>query len=888
MHFGGGFADGLFRAALWPLMGLAALCCLSLGARPAEAGTLSPGRFDNARAGGFATMEILPDKPDKPGGTKGSEKPAPIPRLFVPLKRTEVRGDVAGPLVRLRQIQTYGFSSKEFGKTVAALYRFPLPGDAAVTDVRVRFGDAEITATLKEREKAKKEYDEAVKAGNPAALLTREAPDVFTLAVAGIRPDQDVTVETRFVQLARPEGERWSLRIPLTVVPRYVRSDELESRHAQGQPLAVLRDPGHRFSLDLSFRGVEDVKSPTHELRRQAAPDGGERVLLAQGEVIPDRDCVLTWSPPREPGRASLTLFRAEGPGGAKGDAKEGLFLALVAPAETKGEPATAPREAVLLVDHSGSMQGAKWAAADWAAKKFLRGLNDRETFNLCLFHNTTRWYAPRPVKATRAEVDRAIRFLEEHRDDGGTELGVALEQALSQARTKGAATRRVLVVTDAQVSDQGRILRLADGEFARPDRRRIDLLCVDAAPNSLLARQLAERGGGIVRFLTSSPEEEDVTTALDEVLADGAAPVLAGLRLESTAPFVVSGRRPLAAGEKGWRAADLGDLPAGRAIWVVGRLPKEDPEARFRLAAQGLKEPLEAKVLRADPEEARAIRALYGAGQTLGIEFLISSGLEGRELEEGLTRLGYDPVTDMAPAGGGKKVYAENARGEAAARLKGLLVRESLRYGAACSETAFVAVRKEKGKPVEAFVPVGNALASGWSEEFLSAGAPMPAPAGGSGGFFLFRKSAPAPMAPVYEAADGNAGAPAPISPAPSDRATIFSGAPALSGGEATLFDSGRKGEAARLPKGAAVLSELFLSLKGRVDPARLAGATLEIYLEDPSLPRAKVSLKDLLDSGGTRPLNLNYRPGKLFRVVLRDPGGALSGVSLSLGLAW
>jgi Ca-activated chloride channel family protein len=125
-----------------------------------------------------------------------------------------------------------------------AVYRFPLPGDAAVTAVRVRFGDAEIRAELKERQQAEADYDRAKEQGRQAALATREAPDVFTLQVAGIRPDQEVTVETSYVQLARPEGPGWSLRIPLTTAPRYDRSDEAGTRPAAAAgPAARPRPP---------------------------------------------------------------------------------------------------------------------------------------------------------------------------------------------------------------------------------------------------------------------------------------------------------------------------------------------------------------------------------------------------------------------------------------------------------------------------------------------------------------------------------------------------------------------------------------------------------------------------------------------------------------------
>src|SRR5262249_31570235 len=156
-------------------------------------------------------------------------------------RRTELHGDLAGPLASLRLRQVFLFTGKECDHPVEAVYRFPLPGDAAVTGVQVRFGKIQIDAALKERHRAEAEYDEAKKEGRQAALLTRESPDVFTLQVSGISPDQEVAVETSYVQLARAEGAGWLLRVPLTTSPRYVRSDETTSRHAQGQPLMLLR-----------------------------------------------------------------------------------------------------------------------------------------------------------------------------------------------------------------------------------------------------------------------------------------------------------------------------------------------------------------------------------------------------------------------------------------------------------------------------------------------------------------------------------------------------------------------------------------------------------------------------------------------------------------------
>lgn len=881
---------------------------------------LNPRAFENSRPDGIPVLEILPG-PD--------QEPAP---LFVPLQRTELAGDVAGPLAAMQLTQVFRYTREQCDHVLEAVYRFPLPGDAAVTGVTVRFGEVQIEAALKERGQAEQEYQQAKQEGRQAALLARESPDVFSLQVAGIQPEQPVTVETRYVQLAGPEGAGWSLRVPLTTSPRYVRSDELDSRHAAGQPLALLRDPGHRFSLDLTVRGTDAVTSSTHALLVQT--EGSlARVRLQEGEVLPDRDCVLSWRPRQEAGRPALhVMLHDDAPSGAR------YFLALAAPPAQPHTARRLPREVTLLVDHSGSMTGAKWQAADWAVKKFLGDLDPADAFALCLFHSRTRWLANRPLEATPDAVRRAVEFLEAHTDSGGTELGVALEQALTLPRAGGKDARHTLIVTDAEVSDAGRILRLAGEEFARPDRRRISVLCIDAAPNSFLARELAERGGGVARFLTSSPEEGDISTALDDVLADWAQPVLTGLRLEVGAVGAhAAGRQSLPAGD-GASAVDLGDLPGGRSVWVVGKLPDGTGEPQFRLAAA------QGEVASGAPETAggamgAALKALYGAGQVLGLEFLIHAGYQPDELRDALARLGYDPQEIAGAAGAGRRLYAENARAGARESLKGLLVRESLAYGVICSETAFVATRTEAGKPVEGTVAVANALPAGWSDDFITgyAGAPaggmgvkalaamMPASASPSqaraalGGVRRMLASlgdmdlglaSPASAdahtsfagpdsvdIPAFLRERGSRSRPAARAQEESQRAQpapvegpLFAGVPSFAGGESVLFDSSRPADEARLPD-AATFTALSVEFPAGAPAGALdQGLVLLLYVGDPAAPRARVQLADLLRQGGRRPLNVSRQPGEVVRLVLTDRAGAWAAgaPALAVRLHW
>lgn len=834
--------------------------------------------YENSRPDGIGVLEIVAEQ-------------STAPRQFVPLQRSEVCGDVVGPLATLQVRQIFGFRQQQTSaQSIEALYRFPLPGDAAVTKVTVYFGTVEILATLAARDQAEADYAAAKQEGRQAALAKRETPDVFTLQVAGLQPDQPITVETHYVQVARQESGQWTLRIPLTTAPRYVRSDEQRTRSAQGQPLAVLRDPGHRFRLDLRFHGVHSVTSPTHALAITETA-GQTQIQLQAGELLPDRDCVLYWQAAQAAQQPQLTLFAQP----SAADAQL-YFLAQVAPPRAP-QRQPLPREIILLVDHSGSMTGPKWAATDWAVESFLAGLQAADSFALAIFHNETRWFAPALQQATPATTANAIQWLKQSTDSGGTELGVALEGALRLPRTTGEAARHLLILTDAAVTDGDRILRLADQErqrAAHDGRRRLSVICIDAAPNAFLAQELAERGGGVAKFLTSDPAQEDITTALDEVLSAWAEPLYANLRLAIHHPQAeMSDQQTLLTHTAQTTVVDLGDLAGGQPRWLVGRLPYvegEEVTVEVRLADDT---PLTWATLAPTTGGATAnLRALFGARRILGLEYLMQAGLPAAHVAEQLTRLGYDAAallgaqTEQAPP-----VYAETARTQMTTALRDLLIKEALRYGLASAETAFIATRTEAGQRVQGQVIVANALPAGWSEQFVTGAAAkaqglrrmaaMPAPTMQLG----MARSSPAMNVQAAYAPPTRG---LPSSPAKGDdRGTggqtvvLFCGEVKASPDPILLYSASAP---SHLPATMTIRGLALRHLATEPSPDLPDRAVeLQLFVGDLASPRARVRLSDLLRQG-QRPLNIERTADQPLELRLIDPTGWLQNHRLQI----
>jgi Ca-activated chloride channel family protein len=426
-----------------------------------------------------------------------------------------------------------------------------------------------------------------------------------------------------------------------------------------------------------------------------------------------------------------------------------------------------------------------------------------------------------------------------------------------------------VLLVTDAQVSDEGRILQLVEAEGERPDSRRVSVVSIDASPRSAFVRSLVETGGGEAAFLTSDPSEEDITSALDRVLETWSRPLATDVALTvETGAASVQARH--AVGVTRSRFA-LGDLPAGRSLWVSGAMSLySEPVVRLQAGGDVLAE----QVLSLDdagvcPE----VRTLFGARQIARLERLEAQPHEDEARDAILDELGYahDPL--RAPRR--KPLYAENARGETSIVHK-LLVRESLRFGLLSSATAFVGERIEAGQRVQVSVQVPSALPAGWSESFAVMAA-MPPAAAAMPGTPLRAVTMPRRRARAESDFDALRSSSPPIEPSlepapPTAESLTIAGAPEPEAAPRLRY-SGTPSSTERSLVLASGVGGLRLSrLHAAVADPRGIDRAIEVWvcLDDPNNPLVRVGLAELLALGGERPLNVAVPSGAQVQVIL------------------
>ena len=129
----------------------------------------------------------------------------------LPLDAVDVRAAIAGTSASVELVQ--GFHNP-FDVPLEATYIFPLPDRAAVTAMRMECAGHVVVGALKERSRAREDYDQAIAEGRRAAIAEEDRPDVFTMRVGNIVPGERVTVRLTLAQPLPYEDGEVTFRFP--------------------------------------------------------------------------------------------------------------------------------------------------------------------------------------------------------------------------------------------------------------------------------------------------------------------------------------------------------------------------------------------------------------------------------------------------------------------------------------------------------------------------------------------------------------------------------------------------------------------------------------------------------------------------------------------------
>lgn len=511
--------------------------------------------------------------------------------LTAPLLSTAVEIRVSGMVARATVRQRFHNPTTVWQEGV---YVFPLPENAAVDRLEMRVGERRIEGQIRERAAARAVYEQAKAEGRKASLIEQERPNVFTTSVAHIAPDEDVDVTIEYQQTLRFDAGAFRLRFPMVVAPRYIpgrvdagpdrgrgwsaATDQVPDAPRITPPVAHPDDATINpltLAIDLNPGfPLAKLESPYHAITARETVDGRHRIELAHGAVPADRDFELVWVPDvgHAPGAALFT------------EQKDGRIYALllVTPPEADLAGARMPREAVFIIDTSGSMEGTSIVQAREALQLALGRLQPGDRFNVIEFNSTARALFGAPMPVDPATLGRARSFVGGLKARGGTEMRAALELALTADRAPGL-VRQVVFLTDGAVGNEADLVALIRDRLGD---RRLFTVGIGSAPNSHFMSKAAQFGRGSFTYVG---DVREVAGKMDALFRKLESPALTDIAIRWPGPAETYPARvpDLYAGEPIVVSAALGTV-AGDVV-LRGRRGQEPWEARLPLTADAV-----------------------------------------------------------------------------------------------------------------------------------------------------------------------------------------------------------------------------------------------------------------------------------------------------------
>jgi Ca-activated chloride channel family protein len=447
--------------------------------------------------------------------TAGQDRVRPATQLA-----TDIAIEVTGVVARVAIAQRFRNDSSDW---VEGIYVFPLPDDAAVDRLTMRIGDRRIEGEIQERGEAKRTYERARDAGQRASLVEQERPNLFTTSIANIPPGQEIEIEIGYLQMAAFEQGEFSLRLPMTLTPRFIPGAATGSG-AGGDPRTTAVPDASRITppvLDHTSGTVRlaniavtvdagatliELASRTH-LTVTRGVTSPYRLEPATGPVPMDRDFVVHWrlTPEREPRGIAFTETI---------DGEDYALLIFVPPA-TAEMPELTPREMIFIIDTSGSMGGTSIEQAKAALHSGLASLRGVDRFNIIAFADEPSALNGAPVLFSVAALEAARGFVDRLRADGGTNMEPALTAAFAGTPPTGY-LRQIVFITDGSVGNEAGLFRLISEQLGES---RLFTVGIGSAPNTHFMRKAAQFGRGThLHIARADAVESGMRTLFDKI----------------------------------------------------------------------------------------------------------------------------------------------------------------------------------------------------------------------------------------------------------------------------------------------------------------------------------------------------------------------------------
>uniref|UniRef100_A0A8C7WC66 Inter-alpha-trypsin inhibitor heavy chain H3 n=1 Tax=Oncorhynchus mykiss TaxID=8022 RepID=A0A8C7WC66_ONCMY len=292
-------------------------------------------------------------------------------------------------------------------------FEVDLPKTAFITNFSMSIEGQTYTGEVKEKEKAKKQYQKAVSTGQTAGLVKASGRKMekFTVSV-NIAANSNVTfILTHEELLQRKLGQ---YEIMTRVKPKQlVQHFEIVADIYEPQGIAFLEAYGTFISNELLPLVEKTVSDKKAHISFCPTLDQQRKCLGCEGTLI-DGDFFIKYDVNRAETIGDIQIVN-------------GYFVHFFAPSDLP----RVPKNVVFVIDRSGSMSGIKMKQTKEAMLAILNDLAEDDYFGIVLFDSSISTWKESLTKATKENVSKAQQFIQGITVSGTTNINDAVMKAV-------------------------------------------------------------------------------------------------------------------------------------------------------------------------------------------------------------------------------------------------------------------------------------------------------------------------------------------------------------------------------------------------------------------------------------------------------------------------
>jgi len=425
-------------------------------------------------------------------------------------------------------------------RDIEGTFIFPLPAGASISEFALYIGGKKVEGEILDRNKARQIYEDIVRRMKDPALLEYIGRNMFQARVYPIPAKGEKRIQLSYTEVLKSEAN----------LVHYI------------YPLDTERfsfDPIKEVSISATISSkipISNIYSPSHKVSVRKEGEKGARVSYEASDVKPDKDFSLYYSLTED--EIGLSLMNWDGK-------EDSYFMLLASPPYVDRKEKIINKNLIFVLDSSGSMSGKKMDQAKEAVRFVINHLEKGDSFAVVDFDDGVDMFSSHVVMADAENKEKALDFVDEIEDSGGTNINDALLRSLEMIGQDEKPTY-ILFLTDGlpTVGVTGTAEILKNISQANSLHSRIFVFGVGYDVNTELLDRISLDNRGTSIYLG---EDDDLEVAISNYYEKISSPLLADLKIDF-GPIRVKDIYP----------RTLPDLFKGSQLVLIGRYTGKGP----------------------------------------------------------------------------------------------------------------------------------------------------------------------------------------------------------------------------------------------------------------------------------------------------------------------